>query len=318
MKKLKIGFVAVLIVTLLCGLCYRAFSGTRKTERTEFLLDTYCTITAFHKDADAALDAAFDEIARIHSLTNFFDETSDVSKINRAKQGEKVRVDEAVISIINTARDMKAASDGAFDVCIAPVSVLWKFDEGEPRPPKDDEIEDALLTVKDGGIVVNNDDMTVTKKTDSTKIDLGGVAKGYAGDAAMRVLREHGVECAVIDLGGNIVCFGENPNSKDGKWRIGLQEPFAPTGEYERIVELTQGTVVTSGTYQRYFTHNDKIYHHIIDPETGYPAKQEYQSVTVVTEDSAVADCLATAVYVLGRDEGVKLAQRYGAEVYFE
>ncbi len=318
MKKLKAIFLILLIFTLIFGLAYRAFDRVSKTESTEFLFDTYCTVTAYSKDADAAVSAVFDELSRIHSLTNFFDENSDVSKINRAANGEKVKVDPCVINIISKAQEIKLASDGAFDISIAPASMLWKFDENAPTPPTDEQINQALLSVGNSGLTVDVAEMTVSKVLDTAMIDLGGVAKGYAGDVALKILREYGVEAAIVDLGGNILCYGKNPNSKDGKWRIGLQKPFAPTGEYSNTVQLTEGAVVTSGTYQRYFEHEGEVYHHIIDPKTGRPARQSYQSVTVVAESSMEADCLATAVYVLGREQGETLARSRGAEVYFK
>lgn len=317
MKKLKTAFVVLIIATLFCGLFLRTLDGAQKYERTEFLFDTYCTVTAYSKNADEAVSAAFDEIARIHSLTNFFDETSDVARINCAKKNEKVNVAPTLIAILNIAQEVKLASGGAFDISVAPASMLWKFDEDKPRPPTENDVKAALLSVKNGGIVADTDGMTVTKLSDDTKIDLGGVAKGYAGDAAVRILQDCGVEAAIVDLGGNITCFGKNPNSKDGKWRIGLQVPFKPTGEYGDTVEIFEGAVVTSGTYQRYFEYDGEIYHHIINPQTGYPAVQDFDSVTVVAEDSATADCLATAIYVLGRDNGEVLAKEYGAEIYF-
>ena len=317
MKKLKIVFTTIILATLILGLFFRTCDNNKKHETTEFLFDTYCTITAYSKNAETATREAFDEIARIHKLTDFFDENSDVSRINNSKANEAVTVDPIVIEILETALEMGIESEGAFNVTLAPISMLWKFDEGEPVPPPGEQIKTALDIVENGGIVVDKESMTVTKLSDETNLDLGGIAKGYAGDAAAKVLREMGVKAAIVDLGGNISCIGENPSSKDGKWRIGLQKPFAPTGEYSDTVEITDGAVVTSGTYQRYFEYSGERYHHIIDPSTGQPSKQEFDSVTVVGGSSMQADCLATAAYVLGREKGRALAEKYGADIYF-
>ncbi len=317
MKKLKTVFLVIILVTLIAGLYFKSLSDGRKDEQTEFLFDTYCTITAYSKNAEEATSAAFDEIARIHKLTDFFDENSDVSRINNSKSGMAVEVDPIVVEILETALKIGRESEGAFDVTLAPVSMLWKFDEGEPVPPTAEQIRTALAIVENGGIELDTEKMTVTKLSDETKIDLGGIAKGYAGDAAAKVLREMGVKAAIVDLGGNISCIGKNPNSKDGKWRIGLQKPFAPTGEYSDTVEINEASVVTSGTYQRYFEYSEERYHHIIDPATGQPSKQEFDSVTVVGGSSMEADCLATAAYILGREKGTALAEKYSAEIYF-
>ncbi|MBE7032304.1 MAG: FAD:protein FMN transferase [Ruminococcaceae bacterium] len=317
MKRLKIVFSTIILATLILGLFFRAGGTDKKYESTEFLFDTYCTITAYSKNAETAVSAAFDEIARIHRLTNFFDENSDISRINKAKANEPIKVDPIVIEILETALEMDRESEGAFDVTLAPVSMLWKFDEGEPVPPTAEQIKTALAIVENGGIEVDAESLTVTKLSDETKLDLGGIAKGYAGDAAAKVLREMGAKAAIVDLGGNISCIGENPNSKDGKWRIGLQKPFAPTGEYSETVEINEASVVTSGTYQRYFEYGGEQYHHIIDPSTGQPSRHEFDSVTVVGGSSMQADCLATAVYVLGREKGAALAGKYGVDIYF-
>ncbi len=317
MKRLKIIFTTIILATLILGLFFRTFGNNRKYETTEFLFDTYCTITAYSKNAEDATRAAFDEIARIHKLTDFFDENSDVSRINNSKANEAVTVDPIVIEVLGKALEMDIESEGAFDVTLAPVSILWKFDEGKPVPPPEEQIKTALAVVENGGIEIDTESVTVTKLSDETKIDLGGIAKGYAGDAAAKTLSEMGVKAAIVDLGGNISCIGKNPNSKDGKWRIGLQKPFAPTGEYSDTVEITEASVVTSGTYQRYFEYGGERYHHIIDPSTGRPAKQDFDSVTIVGSSSMEADCLATAAYVLGREKGKELAKKYGAEIYF-
>ncbi len=317
MKKLKTVFVVVILVTLIAGLYLKSLSDSGKDEQTEFLFDTYCTITAYSKNAETATRAAFDEIARIHKLTDFFDENSDVSRVNNSKANEKITVDPIVMEILEKALEIAEASGGAFDVTLAPVSMLWKFGEGEPVPPTADEVQAALAIVENGGITIDKKGMTVTKLSDATKIDLGGIAKGFAGDAAAKVLREMGVRAAIVDLGGNITCIGKNPNSKDEKWRIGLQKPFAPTGEYSETVELAAGAVVTSGTYQRYFEYSGERYHHIIDPLTGQPSRQDFDSVTIVGNSSMEADCIATAAYVLGREKGAALAEKYSADIYF-
>lgn len=317
MKRLKIVFSTIILATLILGLFFRAGGTDKKYESTEFLFDTYCTITAYSKNAETAVNAAFDEISRIHRLTDFFDENSDISRINKTKASKPIKVDPIVMEILEKALEIGEASGGAFDVTLAPVSMLWKFDEGEPVPPTAEQIKKALAIVENGGIEIDAESLTVTKLSDETKLDLGGIAKGYAGDSAARVLREMGVKAAIVDLGGNITCLGENPNSKDGKWRIGLQKPFAPIGEYSETVELAEASVVTSGTYQRYFEYSGERYHHIIDPLTGQPSKQDFDSVTIVGNSSMEADCLATAVYVLGREKGAALAEKYGVKIYF-
>lgn len=317
MKRFRVVFSALLILTLVGGLFYRSYNRVQVTEKTEFLFDTYCTVTVYSRNADQAVDAVFEEMRKIHKLTDFFDEDSEVSKINKTAKTQAVPVSDEVLQILKTANEIKDKSDGAFDVCVAPLSVLWKFDAANAQLPKPELIQERLAKVRESGLNLDLKSKTVTKQTDETTIDLGGAAKGYAGDAAVRILHNYGIKSAIVDLGGNIICIGENPTTKDKKWHIGLQKPFAATGEYSRVIEVTSGAVVTSGIYQRYFEKDGRIYHHIIDPRSGYPKEQKFKSVTVTADNSLIADCIATAVYVLGQDKGEKLAEEYGAELYF-
>lgn len=316
MKKLKWGFAAVITLTLFAGLFYQSVLKDKGFERTEFMFDTQCTVTAYGKDAKAATEAVFDRLSEIHNVTNSFSEDSQVSKINSAAAGEEIKVCEDMGKILSAAFTIRDASGGAFDVSIAPVVSLWNF-SGGGRVPQNSEIKDALEKTGKDKILFDRERQIVTKTVDSAKIDLGGAAKGYAGDVAVEVLKEFNVSGAVVDLGGNITVLGTNPCTKDGKWRIGMQKPYSPTGEFDEVVEVESGAVVTSGTYQRYFERDGREYHHIIDPYTGYPAQKEYSSVTVVAESGLYADCLATACFVLGEDKGQALAEEFGAEIYF-
>lgn len=317
MKKLKTLFTILIIITLFSGLAYRSINKNPQTEETRFLFDTVCSITVFSPSAGREISAAFDAAAEIHRLTDFYDKASDVARINSAKANTPVAVSRETAEIIDLAQKIHTDSKGAFDICLAPVSQLWNFKSQAPAIPQKPEIEKALELCKNSKITVDMTDFTVAKNHSDAQIDLGGIAKGYAADAAARVLEEMGVKAAILDFGGNIVVVGKNPKTSDGKWRIGLQTPFAPTGEYSKIVEIQSGSTVTSGTYQRYFEADGNMYHHIIDPQNGFPAQKEYKSVSISAQSSALADALATAVFVLGKKDGAALAEKWGAVVEF-
>ena len=317
LKGLKKVFFILIVVTLMAGLFYRFLSAPGVTETTEFLFDTPCSIKVYSKTKNDAVKKAFQEVARIHRLSDFFSDSSDVSKINRAKSGESVLVDPHIIEMISLSKEVSALSDGAFDITIAPLSTLWKFDEETPVPPNSLEIDAALSLIGRDRLLIDSEASTVTKDFSETRIDLGGVAKGYAEDIAARILTENGVSSFILDFGGNIKTCGKNPTTKNGLWRVGLQKPFAPTGEYSKVIEVLDKAVATSGTYQRNFTFNGTLYHHIIDPASGFPAVQDFESVTVTLESSALADCLSTAVYVLGKEKGLLLLEKFGATAEF-
>ncbi len=315
LKKLKTFFSVLIILTLFAGLFLTSRKGGKSIEETEFLFDTVCSITVFSRSDRQTVKDAFDEAAQLHRLSDFFDEISDVSKINKADASEAVKVDESIINMIEIANKINSYSDGAFDITLAPVSVLWKFDAENPIPPTDDEISAALKTSARENIKFDKKSGTVTKAFADTKIDLGAIAKGYAADRAAKILKDAGVKSAIIDFGGNIVTIGKNPKSPDGKWRIGLQTPFAQIGEYSKILKLDEAAIATSGSYQRSFEYEGKLYHHIIDPKTGHPASQSFDSVTITAESAALADALSTAVFVLGEENGKKLVENFGANL---
>ncbi len=317
MKKFVWGFSAVLLLTVFAGLYFKEKLQNPCVEKTEFLFDTYCSVSAYGHNTEDAVDAVFRELREIHKITDFFGKESEVGRINSAKKDEVITLSDHMYEIISAAKKVEEASSGAFDISLAPVSSLWEFDK-DGRVPSDVEIKKALEICGRNAIVFDAEKRTVVKSADETKIDLGGAAKGYAGDIAMEILESYGVSGAIVDLGGNICCVGQNRDVKDGKWRIGLQKPFEVAGEYDQVVHIDEGSVVTSGTYQRFFEKDGKKYHHILDPETGYPKDADYSSVTIVGESSLLGDCLATACFVLGREEAKILAKEFGVEIYFK
>ncbi len=315
MKKARWIFVAILAITLFAGLFYRYNIKNKGFEKTEFMFDTQCTVTAYGKDAKTAVNAVFDQLAEIHDITNYYSKNSQVAEINNTAADEEILIREEMKEILTASLDIGNSSQGAFDITIAPVVELWDF-SGGGNVPRYEEVQQKLDLVGTDKLQYDGESK-LKKLADGVKIDLGGAAKGYAGDVAITILKKYDVVGAVVDLGGNITCFGKNPNSSNGKWRIGLQKPFAPAGEYDDVIEIDEGAVVTSGIYQRYFEKDGRSYHHIIDPQIGYPADKEYNSVTIVADSSLYADCLATACYILGQDKGKELTERYSAKIYF-
>ncbi len=316
MKKIKYVLIFGMLCLLVWGI-YQTQKSDKEYSKTEFVLDTTCSVTFYGKDAKEAADAVFDEVRRIEKLMSMYLENSDVGRINSAKANEKVKVSPDTYKVIKTALEVSKKSDGAFDITVAPVTELWDFKGENPKIPPEEELKQALEAVGYENIVLEDENIIIKQNSD-TKVDLGGSAKGYAGDCALGIAKKYDLTGGIIDLGGNIICFGQNPKSENGKWIVGIQVPFEPAGTYEKTVEIGQGAVVTSGNYQRYFELDGKLFHHIINPETGYPSEQKYDSVTVAAESSLEADCIATAAYVLGEDKGRKLIETYNGKIYYE
>jgi len=196
-------------------------------------------------------------------------------------------------------------SGGDFDITIAPLSSLWDFKTEKPRIPGKEAIQEALAHV--GFQMVSLEKGTLTFQMPGMGIDLGGIAKGFIADGLKKYLMDNGVEGALINLGGNVLCIGAK---EDGKpFHIGVQQPFAERNETVAAVSVEDMSVVSSGIYERYFeTGNGIIYHHILNPKTGYPYDNDLLGVTILSEQSADGDGLSTACFALGKEEGMAFA----------
>jgi len=275
---------------------------------SQFLMDTYVSIQAFGPGAKDAVSAAFDEMRRIENLTSRFIPTSDVARINEAAGGDPVKVSDETFTLLEKSRECSELSGGAFDVTIGPVVDAWGFGTETPHVPDSNVLAKAVALVDFRAMELDPASKTVRLAHPGMSIDLGGIAKGYAADRAAAVLREHGIKHALIDAGGNIVAVGTRPDGKP--WHIGIRDPrgSSPTDTVGPVVEITDGAVVTSGDYERFFIENGHRYHHIFDPKTGMPADRA-ESATIIAPTSVDADMLSTAVFVLGPVEGPKILE---------
>lgn len=306
--------ITILTCCLLCGCSVRP----NEINQTELLMDTVCTIRVSGKDKEAAVNAAFDKVADIAKSTDYYSTESEVSRINSASAYEPISVSQDVVNILTVALDVCNKSNGAFDITVAPLKDLWSFQSGDHIPPTDSEITQTLNLIDYTKLALDKEQNTVTKHDSLTKIDLGGAAKGYAADCARDVLSEYDIDYAVIDLGGNICVYGKNPSTRDGSWNIGIQKPFSSSGEIAETVNVSEGCVVTSGTYQRFFKHNENLYHHILNPKDGYPSNNGKSSASIISSSALLADCMSTACMVLPPDEAFALAESYGIRLIYK
>ena len=194
-------------------------------------------------------------------------------------------------------------SNGAFDITIGSISSLWDFKAESPSIPDAAAIADDVSHVNYKNIMIQ--DNTVRLLDPYAKLDVGAVAKGYIADRLRDYLEEEGIDHAMIDLGGNIIAMGSKLDGSD--YNIGIQKPFDENGTPITSVKLSDKSIVTSGVYQRYFEQDGKIYHHILDPATGYPCENNLYSVTIITDSSLTADALSTTCFLLGYEKGMNL-----------
>ena len=274
----------------------------RSQTYTDTLFDTVISVQIFDSVDEDVLKGCEKLCKKYDSMFSNKIEDSEISRINSAG-GNPVEVSKETIKLIKKGSYYTEMSDGAFDITIAPVSSLWDFKAETPSVPSPEAIAEAVSHVNYENIIIR--DNTVKLADPQAGIDLGAIAKGYIADQIKDYLEEEGVRHAMINLGGNVLAMGSKLDGSD--YNIGIQKPFDETGEPITSVKISDKSVVTSGIYQRYFKADGKIYHHILDPNTGYPCENNLYSVTILTDSSLTADALSTTCFLLGYDRGMKL-----------
>lgn len=259
-------------------------------------------------DRDAATSVANRAFAAMTSVANrftVFDPGSALSEINAAAGSGPVSIDADLETVLIEAETIRSRTKGAFTPAILPLTRLWR--PTAARVPEPDAIERAVEAVERGWLSLPGTGLADLGP--ETQLDLGGIAKGYSVDQAVRVLREAGVTSGIVDAGGDLRLLG----SRLGRpWRVGIPDPSRPD-MIARVLHLRDAAVATSGDYERFFIDNGTRYHHIVDPRTGYPAR-ESRSFTVVLSDGISADVVSTAAFVLGPEAGLEFATRLGGE----
>lgn len=268
-------------------------------------MDTAMTVTVHAHDrneADEALSSCTEIVRGLDEALSPAEDGSWIARLNDAD--EPLPAPDDVEKLIEEALGMAEATGGAFDPTIYPLTSAWGFTSGNYRTPSDAEIETALTRVGFRSVDVDAASGAVTLDNEA-QLDLGGIAKGYAADRITAELRDRNATGALVDLGGNVTVLGSKPD--ETPWTVGIADPHNPEA-LAGTLQLSEATVSTSGDYQRYFVDSEGIRrHHLIDPETGYPAESGLSSVSVVATSGAQADALSTALFVLGVDRAVDL-----------
>ncbi|MDI6703728.1 MAG: FAD:protein FMN transferase [bacterium] len=290
-------FTSILLTLILPG-CTRNVT----IKRTEFIMGTWVDVTVVapnKKVGEEVVESAFHEFKRIESLMSNYKATSEISRLNRIGSA---RVSKETLEVINKAIAFSIQSRGAFDITCKPLLDLWREARFRKRIPTKDEIKEKLALVGYENLDIEGN--KVTFKIKGMGVDLGGIAKGYAVDKAIKILKEKGIKQALVNAGGDIYVLGRAP--KREKWRIGIQHPRKEKGILE-VIKIRDRAIATSGDYERYFTLGGKRYSHIVNPKTGYTVASVPMSVTIIASDCTEADALATTCFVLGDKEGIEL-----------
>lgn len=285
--------------------------GNVPAEKTVFAMDTYMKLTAYGDNAEEAVSLSEKKISELEKLWSVTEVGSEIYSVNHSG-GKPVPVSKDTAELLELSLKVSEMTDGALDCTLYPILKEWGFTTGEYRIPTDEKI--AELIENTGYEKIAFDGVSVTLP-DDFQIDLGAVGKGFTGDIVSEIMRENGVTSALLDLGGNIQTIGSKPNGTP--WKIGLRNPFGD-GLFG-VLELSDKAAVTSGGYERYFVGEDgEIYWHILDPETGKPARSGIVSATAIGESGGVCDALSTSLFVMGLEKSEEFWKQQGRQLDFE
>lgn len=308
-------------------------TGNEPISISSIKLNTAVQITIYDSQDKALLDdclALCDKYELVFSRTN---EKSELYKLNHRKDtsdkdpntdrqttpypvsgtADTWHISEDLAALLSEGLDITRESDGAFDIAIAPLTSLWDFSAEDPKVPDDAAIQKALPLCSSDGVTIDGQDITLP--SDDIQFDVGAIAKGYIADRLKDFLVKKGVKSAIINLGGNVLCIGSKPDGTP--FKIGIQKPFADRNETEAVMDITGKSVVSSGIYERCFKQGGKLYHHILNPKTGYPYDNSLISVTIISDQSVDGDALSTTCFALGLEDGLKFAEKKGVQAVF-
>ena len=280
---------------------------------TAIKLNTAVTVTIYDSNDKNLLTECMNLCDKYEKIFSRTANDSELYQLNHRELAPVERtentyqVSDDLAELVSEGLDYSELSKGAFDIAIEPLTSLWDFTAEDPQVPKDSLIQAALPKCDYHNISVDKDKNEITLKTDDTAIELGAIAKGYIADRLKDYLVSQNVKSAIINLGGNVLCIGEKTDNS--AFKIGIQKPFADRSETIAVMDIRDKSVVSSGIYERCFEQDGTLYHHLLNPKTGYPYDNGLIAVTIISDQSVDGDALSTTCFALGLEDGMKLAE---------
>jgi thiamine biosynthesis lipoprotein len=286
-------------------------------------MGTFAHVIAVAPDqrtANKSIDAALQQLQTIEALMSYHRDDSEIAILNRSAYEKPLKVSKDTFQVVQKAIEFSSLSDGAFDITVGPLMDLWRQAGEANSVPTDAELAEVRAKVGYQKLILDANQMTIKFSVEGMKLDLGGIAKGYGIDKAVEAMQTCGATAGLVDVGGNIRCFGK-PKAKP-HWLIGLQDPNIKSeirnpkseisleaGKPLLILKLNDAAVATSGHYRRFVSIGGKKFSHIIDTKTGL-SSDKLASVTIIAKDAITADALSTAVIVMGAENGLALIEK--------
>lgn len=306
--------VLVLIIAALLFLWARFGQKPQSYECTNYAMGTYIQQTVYGSNREAAAAAAAKSVGDLENLISWRIGDSDIAKLNDAAGTVWTTLDPKTVALLQKSLDVAEKSGGAFDPTILPISAMWDFGGQNQHVPGVSQIRQYLPYINYQNLRIDTKKSTASLKMHYMAVDLGAIGKGAACDEAVAAYRSAGAQSAIIAVGGSVGVYG---TKFDGSlWNIAVRDPKSSEAQSTAMgtVSLSSGFISTSGPYEKNFTENGILYHHLLNPKTGYPENNGLLSVSVVCDNGALSDALSTACFVLGREKGLALLKQYGAE----
>ena len=282
---------------------------------TREVIGTVCNINLYAQGTAGKYEELFDCLRNIENTFSVNIPDSEVSRINEKAGISPVAVSADVMEVVDVALSVANISSGKFDPTVGPLVKLWGIGTENQHVPSAEEIESAKAKVDYRKVVLDKEKSTVFLKDQGMMLDLGGIAKGYAADELARLLESMGIHHAMVNLGGNVYVYGTKPDQEP--WYIGVRNPEG-WGGVSLVLSMTEpGSIVTSGICERNFYEDGRMYHHILDVETGCPAENDLLSISVMGKSSLWCDAWSTAAFMMGPEEFGPLARKFGLKFIF-
>lgn len=304
--KIMSAILAVLLILILLVFSQKNADKATPISITSLKLNTVITITIYDSQDTQLLQNSLDICDKYENIFSCTKESSELYQLNHGllnMTDNSYLLSAECAEVISKGLEYSRLSEGAFDITIGPVSSLWDFQSSEKQIPSFETIQEVLPLVDYHNVELDGQSFRFLK--DGMALDLGAIAKGYIADKIKEYLVSEGVSSAIIDLGGNILCIGTHPDGTP--FEAGIQKPFAERNEIILTLPVNDCSLVTSGIYERYFEKNGTLYHHLLNPNTGYPYENNLLSVTILSDKSVDGDGLSTACFALGLEKGMEL-----------
>lgn len=307
------GLVGILLLFTLffvtgCGEDDPRDLANNPSEEERILMGTMARIQVFNANQEDALEDAFARVEELDEMFAMENPDSEISAINEASGIEPVEVSDEVFHVMEVAMEYAEQSNGTFDPTIGVITELWHIGQEDAAVPEEEELDQVLDLVDYTLVEMDEEAQTIYLPVEGMTLDLGAIAKGFITDEAARILVEHGVDTAIVDMGGDIFVLGSSARGPEEPWNVGIQDPFEGRGEIIGMLPITNEAIVTSGIYERVLEEDGNSYHHLLNPETGYPFENEIAGISVIAESALDGDAMSTVIFSLGVEAGLDFA----------